>query len=144
MTYFVREREAEHRRRVGACLPREPFHAIHEDRRQLSLVRAGVYQGVSELKLSAGGGSPRQPHESNREFLRLERRVTGGAPAACPEGRRGAGRPCRVDAGGGQDPGRCTQSNRLIRRRHHPGVVHAHPNMLRKRRSVAAGGLYDT
>jgi len=52
--------------------------------------------------------------------------------------------PGRVDAGGGQDPGRRTQSNRLIRRRHRPGVVHAHLDILRKRRSVLPGGLHDT
>ena len=37
-----------------------------------------------------------------------------------------AWQPGDIDAGGGQDPGRRTQSNRLFRRRHHPGVVHAH------------------
>ena len=52
--------------------------------------------------------------------------------------------PGDVDAGGGQDPGRRTQSNRLIRRRHHPGVVHAHLNLLSRRRSVLPGGVYDT
>ena len=146
VTYFMRDGKAEHHRRVGARLPGQPFHAIHENRRQLSLVRAGVYQGVSELKLSLGGRSCRQPDQSNGEFPSLERGVAGPAFAALRlrRGRLSTPQPCNVDAGGGQDPGRCTQSNRLIRRRHHPGVVHAHLNMLRKRRSVAAGGLYDT
>jgi len=138
MTNFVRHGKAEHRRAVGACLCRQPFDTVHEDRRQLSLAGARVYQGVSELKLPRSRRRARKPDKSNGEFRRLERRATG---------RRGvhtAVHPGDVDAGGGQDPGRCTQSNRLIRRRHHPGVVHAHLDMMRKRRSVFRGRLYDT
>jgi len=77
VTYFMGDRKAEHHRAVGARLPGEPFHAVHENRRQLSLVRAGVYQGVSELKLPAGRQRPRQPDESNGEFSSLERGFTG-------------------------------------------------------------------
>ena len=77
VTYFMGDRKAEHHRAVGARLPGEPFHSIHENRRQLSLVRTGVYQGVSELQLSAGRWRPRQPDESNGEFSSFERAITG-------------------------------------------------------------------
>ena len=65
VTDFMRDREAEQRRPVRVRLRREPFHAVHEDRRQPTFARAGVYQGVSELELSAGRRRERQADETN-------------------------------------------------------------------------------
>jgi len=122
--HFVRHREAEQHRRVGASLRGQPLHAIDEHRRQPALVNRRVHQGVPELQLTARRRRSRQAHEPNGQLRGPGRRVARGRM------RRGrvvaAPQPRDIDAGGGQDPGRRTQSNRLIRRRHHPGVVHAH------------------
>ena len=123
MADLVRGREAEHHRGVGVRLRGYPVHAIDVHRRQAARADTRVHERVPELQLAARRRA-RQTHEADRELrgpgrrLARDRMGPGRVVAACQPG--------DVDAGGGQDPGRCTQSNRLFRRRHHPGVVHAH------------------
>lgn len=146
MPYLVRDREAKQGRAVRALVPRQPLHTVDEDRCQLALVRLRVYQGVSELEVSLrrwGGRKPREPHG---KVCGAQRRVADRCHRLIA-----AGQPCHIDAGGGQDPGRRTQSNRLIRRRHHSEVVHAHGQartgnvrFLRNCRSVLRCSLRHT
>jgi hypothetical protein len=123
MPDLVRGREADHHRGVGARLRGHRVHAIDIHRRQTARANTRIHQGVPELQLAVRRRA-RQAHEADRELCGPGRRL------ACDRmspGRVVAARqPGDVDAGGGQDPGRRTQSNRLFRRRHHPGVVHAH------------------
>ena len=55
MADFVRHRQPSQRRTVRVCFARQPFHAIHIDRRQFAVVRMRVHQGVSELQLTVSG-----------------------------------------------------------------------------------------
>ena len=126
MTYLMRDRESGYHHRIGAGLRREPVHAVDVHRRERPRGDPGIDKGITELKLSTSrrdtwqaDQAKGQLRESQRAFAHL--RIGWG-------GTLSAHQPCHVDAGGGQDPGRRTQSNRLIRRRHHPMVVHAHPD----------------
>ena len=135
MPDFVRDGESEEYRRVRAGLCRQPMHAIDVNGRELPFAGGCIHERVSELKPATRGGRPGQADQSNRQFRPDNRRFARprtALPAEARARRRGLRRivsavqPHHVDTGGGQDPGRRTQSNRLIRRRHRPGVVHAH------------------
>lgn len=146
MTYFMRDRESKQRRAVRGRQTSEPLDAIHVDRRQRPLVDPCVYQGVSELQLPMLRRRSRQADEPDGEFCSAERCVARRGRAVSS-----TRQPRDIDAGGGQDPGRRTQSNRLIRRRHHPVVVHAHGKagksdvvFLSNGRSALGRGLGDT
>ena len=124
MTYFMRDRESGYHRGIGAGLRREPVHAVDVHRRELPLGDPGIDKGITELKLSTSRRDTRQADQAKGQLRGFQRdfahlRIGWGCTLS-------AHQPCHVDAGGGQDPGRRTQSNRLIRRRHHPTVVHAH------------------
>ena len=121
---LVRHREAEQHRGIGTGLRGQPLHPVDIHRRQAALANAGIHQGVPEPQLAARRRRSRLAHEADREHPTAGRRVARSCMGC---GRVvAAGQPGDIDAGGGQDPGRRTQSNRLFRRRHHPGVVHAH------------------
>ena len=124
MTYFMRDRESAYHRRIGAGLRREPVHTVDVHRRELPLGDPGIDKGITELKLSTSRRDTRQADQAKGQ-LRGSQRDFAHPRIGC-RCILSAQQPCHVDAGGGQDPGRRTQSNRLIRRRHHPMVVHAH------------------
>jgi len=124
MTYLMRGRESGDYRRIGAGLRREPVHAVDVHCRELPLGDPRIDKGITELKLSTGRRDTRQADQAKGQLRGSQRalahlRIGWGCILS-------AHQPGHVDAGGGHDPGRRTQSNRLIRRRHHPTVVHAH------------------
>ena len=124
MPDFVRGGKPEHGRCIRAGLRRQPMHAVHVDRRKLSFADRGVDERVAQLQLPVSRRDSGQADEAHRQLRAAKRRVTRfGIHHGFINS---AEKPRHVDAGGGQDPGRRTQSNRLIRRRHDSVVVHAH------------------
>jgi hypothetical protein len=137
MPYLVRDRESQHVRGVRPCLPSQPLDPINEHRRQRALARLGVDQGVSKLKRPVRSRFRRESHEPHGHLERCQRRVTTRGPPGRAE------HPGRIDAGGSQNPGRRTQSDRLVRRRHHRHVVHTHGQLARNLRVTIRRGVYD-
>ena len=149
MPDFVRGGKPEHRRCIRAGLCRQPMHAVHVDCCKLSFADRRIDERVAQLKLPAGRRDSGQADEPHRELRAAKRRVTRFW--IHPGFINSAEQPGHVDAGGGQDPGRRTQSNRLIRRRHDSVVVHAHldarprnDDFLSNIRSVIRGRSRDT
>ena len=118
MADFVRHRQPNQRRAVGACFARQPLHAIHVDRRQCAVVRMRVHQGISELQLTVSGQRRGQADEPYRQLGWRQWLVACGANNLAD-----ARQPFDIDAGGGQHAGCCTQSSGLVYRRHFRGVI---------------------
>ena len=139
MPYFVRHREAKQRRRIGPGLVRQPLHPVDEHRCERAFAGLGVDERISELQHPVRVRLRRQPRKADRDRRAHQRRLTSRGGCVRP-----AQLPGSIDAGGGQDPGRGTQSNRLIRRRHLRHVVDAHCQLGSNLRSAFGRGLYDT
>ena len=139
MTYFVRDRKSKQRRGIGSGLFCQPLHAIDEHGRQLALAGLSVDEGVSELKQPVCARLCRKSREADRHLGWGQWRFASSGRAARP-----AEHPGSIDAGGSQDPGRRTQSNRLICRRHHRHVVHTRRQLGSNLRSAFRSGVYDT
>jgi len=139
MPYFVRDGESKHRGGIGPGLIGQPLHPIDEHRCERAGARLGVDEGVSELKHPVSIRLRRQARKADRDLRARQWRLT-----ACGRCVRRAHHPGSLDTGSGQDPGRRTQSNRLIRCRHLRHVVDAHPQLGSNLRSAFARGLYDT
>jgi hypothetical protein len=139
MTYFVRDRKSKQRRRIGSGLSCQPLHAIDEHRRQFAFAGLRVDQGVSELKQPVPARLTGQSCEADRHLGCGQWRFASSGRAARP-----AEHPGSIDAGGSQDPGRRTQSDRLIYRRHHRHVVHTRRQLGRTLGSAFRRGVYDT
>jgi hypothetical protein len=127
MPYFMGDRETCKGGGVGARIAGEPAHAVHKYRRKRPCANGCIDQRVSKLQLTPRRRDAWQLHEPHRQLTRRERRVARHLTAI----RSGvsACEPGRADAGSGQDCGRRTQSDHLIRWRHDPCVVNAHLDM---------------
>jgi len=101
-----------------------PLDAIDVDGRKRAAPGRHVEQRVAERQLSPSRRRSPKTDQAHGELVAGQPRRAGfrvRRSIAVP-----TYQPGNVDAGSGQDPGRCTQSNRLFRRRHDGGVVHAH------------------
>ena len=127
MPYFMRHGETDERRRVGIRLLCKPPDTIREHGRKFPFADRRVNERVPELQVAVDRWPRRQLHEPHGQLRCAELCV---APhLIVGRSRITAGEPACINAGGGQDRGRNTLSDHLVRRGHDSRVVQAHLQM---------------